>query len=317
MPIFTRVLIFIFALLAPLSAAAWNKGGHQTTGAIAYQELAKSSPAVIARVQEIMKSHPTPSLTVDRAATETTDGAKAERLFMEMAIWSDEVRPPSGYAKEHHHDTWHWINIVYLEEGSKLSKPDEITKDRIFEAFARNVAIVSSSSATDAEKAVALCWIFHLVGDLHQPLHTTALFNEEHPEGDKGGNSTKIRTKEGARVINLHQFWDGALLGSSDPQAARNNAIKLRSGFPKTDLIAIKDRTYLDATSFESWGRQESSPLAVSVAYDGGKLLKAKREDGAFELSPEYIAAAKTTADRQGALAGYRIAEVLTKILAK
>lgn len=298
-----KAILAAISLLLPLQSLAWNKGGHQTTASIAYQELAKSNPAVIAKVESIMQAHPTPTQFADR-----TD----EGLFMEMAIWPDQVRPPSGFAKEFHHDTWHWINVVYTPEDSKFSKPEEVTKDRIFDAFAKNAAIVTSASSTDAEKAVALCWIFHLVGDVHQPLHTTALFNEEFPEGDKGGNSTMIRAKEGARTINLHYFWDGAILGSSDPKAARNAASKLRAAYPKASM---KDRPYVDAGTFENWGRQESAPLAVSVGYDGGKLLKSLKEDGAYQLSAEYIANAKATADRQGALAGYRIAEVLVKLL--
>lgn len=72
---------------------------------------------------------------------------------------------------------------------------------------------------------------------------------------------------------------------------------------------------YVDAGTFENWGREESAPLAVSVAYDGGKLLKYVREEGAYQLTAEYIATAKATADRQVTLAGYRIAEVLVRLL--
>jgi hypothetical protein len=276
--------------------------------------LATANPAVIAKVQAIMNAHPTPTLLGDRTDTEASDEAKAERLFMAMATWPDEVRPPSAYSKEFHHDTWHWINVVYTPEDSKFSKPEEIVKDRIFEAFAKNAAIVANTSSPDADRAIALCWIFHLVGDLHQPLHTTALFNEEFPDGDKGGNSTKIRAKEGAKVINLHQFWDGAVLGSSDPQAARNEAAKLRAAYPRSAMTAMQDRPYVNASSFENWGRRESALLAVSVAYDGGKLLKSPKDDAAYQLSPEYIANAKGVADRQAALAGYRLAEVLARL---
>jgi len=77
----------------------------------------------------------------------------------------------------------------------------------------------------------------------------------------------------------------------------------------------MKDRPYVDAGTFESWGRQESAPLAVAVGYDGGKLLKAAKKDGAYQLSAEYIASAKGVADRQATLAGYRIAEVLVRLL--
>lgn len=87
--------------------------------------------------------------------------------------------------------------------------------------------------------------------------HAKAACAQSHKSDAKGcgGNTTKIRVKEGSRVINLHQFWDGAVLGSSDPQAARNAAAKLRSAYPKASLTVVQDRPYIDASSFERWGR--------------------------------------------------------------
>jgi S1/P1 Nuclease len=45
----------------------------------------------------------------------------------------------------------------------------------ILTAMAENEGVVKNE--TDPErKAIALAWLFHLVGDIHQPLHTTQLF---------------------------------------------------------------------------------------------------------------------------------------------
>ena len=58
-----------------------------------------------------------------------------------------------------------------------------------------------------AERAVLLCWYFHLIGDLHQPLHAASLYTPKlFPSGDKGGNEIKFGTK-----MNLHHFWDDAM----------------------------------------------------------------------------------------------------------
>ena len=315
-----RKLIFSAVLvLLPTAALAWNRGGHLTTGAIAYQELKATNPAVVDRIVEIMNSTATPLLIEGRLDKESTPEAKAERLFMEMATWPDEVRPPSEYSKAFHHDTWHYINFVYVPPGTPVTfiKPEEITAERIYEAFARNAGIVADPKVSDAEKAVALCWIFHLVGDVHQPLHTTAMFNSEFPEGDRGGNLTKIRVTPTGKVINLHSFWDGAVIGSSNIKAARNKSVKLRTEFPRESLPQLADRFYATPATFESWGRQESAPLALSFAYSEGALLNYKKSDGAYELTPNYIAQAKFTAGRQLTLAGYRLAEVLNNIVTK
>jgi hypothetical protein len=309
------VVVACFAFTASTATFAWNRGGHLTTGAIAYKELAATNPAVLARIEAIMKSHPTPSLTLDRAKEEPGDQEKTERLLMEMATWSDEVRPPSGFSKEFHRDTRHYIHLPYVPEGSQVKPATLVEKDRLFEAMRRNADIVASKESTDAEKAVALCWLFHLIGDMHQPIHTTALFNEEFPDGDKNANAIKIRVKPDSREINLHQFWDGAVLGSSDPKAARNQLVNLRSAFPKTDLAALKDRPFTDTSWFEIWGRQESAKLAIESAYFNGKLLTFEKTEGAYQLTPGYVAQAKATADKLAALAGYRIAEVMVKLL--
>ncbi len=65
---------------------------------------------------------------------------------------------------------------------------------------------VMFSDASDSDKAIALCWIGHLVGDSHQPCHAGSLYGEAFPEGDRGANS--IETKQ---ARNMHALWDQLL----------------------------------------------------------------------------------------------------------
>ncbi len=66
-------------------------------------------------------------------------------------------------------------------------------------------------NSTDAEKAVALCWVFHLVGDVHQPLHAVSVFSALYPEGDRGGTRFYVRVGPGSATVSLHYLWDNAL----------------------------------------------------------------------------------------------------------
>lgn len=51
-----------------------------------------------------------------------------------------------------------------------------------------------------------------MIGDIHQPLHSVALFNKTYPKGDAGGNLLKIKMLNGT-IANFHSFWDsGAFL---------------------------------------------------------------------------------------------------------
>lgn len=51
--------------------------------------------------------------------------------------------------------------------------------------------------------------LIHYAGDIHQPLHCTALVNEKYPSGDRGGNSFPI-TPIGD-INELHAAWDSIL----------------------------------------------------------------------------------------------------------
>ena len=58
-----------------------------------------------------------------------------------------------------------------------------------------------------AERALFARYTVHLVGDIHQPLHSVALYNSTYPKGDLGGNLLKIKMLNGT-LMNFHSFWD-------------------------------------------------------------------------------------------------------------
>lgn len=57
--------------------------------------------------------------------------------------------------------------------------------------------------------STALRLLIHYTGDVHQPLHGTARVDHEYPQGDRGGNSFPLPTKD--QVSNLHAAWDAVL----------------------------------------------------------------------------------------------------------
>lgn len=60
---------------------------------------------------------------------------------------------------------------------------------------------------TTAERALFARYLIHVIGDIHQPLHSVALYNETYPSGDRGGNSLNITLLDSGKS-NLHSFWD-------------------------------------------------------------------------------------------------------------
>jgi S1/P1 Nuclease len=146
----------------------------------------------------------------------------------------------------------------------KIREPEPVN---ILTALAENEAVVQRTS--DAErKAIALAWLFHLVGDIHQPLHTAQLFTVDYPRGDRGGNEICIRVTPTGQPMDLHRFWDGVITSSSNLTRLRNEATALRNRqeFQRSQL------TELANTNFESWAR-ESFEIATKIAYrNGGRI---------------------------------------------
>ena len=124
-------------------------------------------------------------------------------LFMQAARWPDDIRSND---KQHHRALWHYINWPFKPAGQPASvqtrEPETVN---ILTAMAENGRIVKNE--TDPErKAIALAWLFHLVGDIHRPLHTAQLFTVDYPKGDRGGNEICVRVTEAGQPIDCTGF---------------------------------------------------------------------------------------------------------------
>ena len=165
-----------------------------------------------------------------------------------------------------------------------------------------------SDTKADVElRAVMLSYLVHLVGDEHQPLHCESLFTADYPEGDKGGNSFYV--KPGQRVVGLHGIWDSLLGSSANPRTQYNYAIELQAQYPRTSLPELTSHT-----TPKDWSL-ESRELAIERGYLRGELKGSTSRDEAPELPAGYTKNAKVCAERQGALAGYRLADEIGKYL--
>ena len=98
----------------------------------------------------------------------------------------------------------------------------------ILTAMAENERIVKNET-DPARKAIALAWLFHLVGDIHQPLHVSQIFTLDYPNGDRGGNEICVRVTQFGQPMDLHRFWDGVITSSQNLTRLRNEATALRN----------------------------------------------------------------------------------------
>ena len=306
------VFSFIFVVSLSPALLAWGKAGHMATGSVAYRELSAnaSTAPVAAAVAKILESHPFTATEwkAELAEADPVSVSRAERLFVLAAQWPDEVRD-DPWQDTYHHGDWHYVNITYTP--GKAGPGPEL-KGKILPELVANLKVVADKKAKAADRAIAVSWVLHLVGDVHQPLHVVALVTVMDPNGDAGGNDFFVRTKAENQPVKLHSLWDRAGVKSdTDFAGVSDNAVKLRAAFPSSDLPELKA---IRADDFNAIAAKETYVLAVKYAYLNGKL-KGSDEHIAEEkptkvpvLPSDYLNTAGEISKRQQALAGYRLA---------
>jgi hypothetical protein len=306
-------LALVAAVVLVPATAAWNKAGHMVSGAVAYDVLKQDSPATVGKVVALLKKHPHYATKFAQHLEEPglSVAEQEQRLFMMAARWADDIRGDDEYDRP----AWHYVNFPYKPAGQPASvqtKPPN-QDENILRAFEVNLGILKSADASDEKKAVALCWVFHLVGDVHQPLHVTSLFTTDFPTGDRGGTRFYIRVREGNAAINLHQFWDDLIIGSDRFTGIKNRAVllRLRPDLARANLGELAEK------KFVRWAAVESLNLTKDVVYRGGRLEGSPTKTTAPLLPEDYPRTVKPIAERRIVLAGYRLAALMAEVFAR
>jgi S1/P1 Nuclease len=229
------VAAILSAVGVPLQVAAWNAPTHMVTGAIAYRILENESPRTVSVIKTLLEKHPWYADRWRDDVEKLPESQRGEMLFMLAARWADDIRMQ---AKIQRQAKWHYINFPFKPSG----EPEDITPqppdpDNILSALAENERILKSQVSVD-KRSIALAWIFHLVGDVHQPLHTVQLFTREYPHGDRGGNEVCVRLATGRAPLDLHRLWDGLITSTNNVGRLRNIATELLSKFSRVALFS-------------------------------------------------------------------------------
>lgn len=320
------LMTFLSSVLFPTAAGAWNETGHMTVALIAYRQLSDTQKQ---KVAEILKAHPHYKL---RLNAEVPEGVNADEwAFLKAATWPDFVRPsrpgsPEEFYKgpeitRFHQGPWHFVEYPYVpEKERKTIDPTTLParkEPNVITALALNAKALAAADAKTEDRAVALAWIEHLVGDIHQPLHACTFYSAQYPTGDKGGNDVAIRDG-GGPPMKLHHYWDDALGTSWAYGAPDFLATDIAETYPRARLPELaKD------TSYESWA-DESHTYAIAFAHLNGSLKSAAMSlvdskqippEQVPSLPPSYAGNARDVSKRRVAAAGYRLAEEIRKAL--
>lgn len=234
-----RTLLCAAALAASFIAApasAYWEYGHGTVARIAYQNVKPQTRAAIDR------------LLAQGALLDTPDCPVST---IELAsIWADCIKP-LGQRFTYAYN-WHYQNVSICKPFTLQGNcPDG---NCVSAQITRDVKLLQAKDVPAREKLMALAFLIHFTGDLHQPLHAG-------DKGDLGGN--RARTDYGSYMperLNLHAIMDGWLAErtiSTPPDIVR--------------VYSPAERASEAAGDVEDWSREswEAARVAYTAALDG------------------------------------------------
>jgi len=312
-------------------AFAWDHPAHMTTAAIAFMEVERTKPELVDKLELVFMAHPDTS-PFWVAAGDSRGKERAKRMFIEGARWADDTK-----GTIHDRPTWHTARwpIIAKDAPPEAKAAAEARKGRpagqAIEALVMNYAMLSSAETNSAERASALAWLLHLIGDIHQPLHVSDQYSKEFPAGNGSGTLEYVMDPVNEKPIPLHLLWDSNIYRSTALDAIEQNAQELVEKYPRSAFPELKGLE--GPEDCEKWAR-ESYDVAVDFAYgygiktvsDSEKDLdtdKAVKKMVAYILhgiSPledapavpaEYWEKLQQVVQRRITLAGYRIADLV------
>ena len=308
--------IVILAFLAmPQSSYGWNGTGHRMVAVIAWDNL---DPTVQQQIVALLLQAPSDSCLRGLFPNDGRPLAVRQRqFFIEAATWPDLIRPKNSEdhrpCTKYHERDWHFVDHFWSGTSGDPNDPpqdrDDIDLAEVNAAerlhLFRNLVVSNLPNLKPKDRAMMLGWILHLVGDIHQPLHTsgrvTTLPNES--EGDAGGNFFKL-----TRDLNLHSYWDNIIdrhspkPGNESPSHYVDRLSRdLEDKFPMSSFGATFQPGNIDAWVLESL--QKAKDNAYPKSLKRNKLPNVTYEKNAFDVSGKSIAES-----------GYRLAKLLNQL---
>jgi hypothetical protein len=183
-----RKLAFVFTLLIAIAwtspAHAWGNTGHRTVCEIAFRNL---TPTARAEVVRLLAAHPVIPVRAPR-----------DREFGWACTYPDN--PVEGGPGRRSPE--HFVNFDRTLAAVASSTGCGPTPACVLSAIREDYGRLRNTTLSDADRAEALIYLGHWVGDVHQPLH--ASFRD-----DQGGNEIN---SSGRCTRALHSTWDTCML---------------------------------------------------------------------------------------------------------
>ena len=245
------ILIFSF-FTRPQNAYAWGKTGHEIVAQVAFHFLDDSTRLL---VQQYL----------------------GNLSFEEAANWMDDSRGNTYY---NYMRTWHYLD---MDKGLTYTPSTERNILTVLHSAIVDLRQYKTRKRKDVKRDLLL--IFHLIGDLHQPLHTGYSI-------DKGGNTIEINSPFVSG--NLHSVWDTQILEYKNIKM--DSCLELYKTYDTATIAQIKNINEL------KWMYQSRSFLDTVYSFQNNFLDK------------NYIDSNTNIIKKQLLAAGMRLASVLNEV---
>ena len=176
-------------------ASAWGHKGHSLVAEVAFKYLdAKTKQNVLSYLNGMS--------------------------IADASNWMDEMRSDRKFA---YMKPYHYVNF---ERGSVIK---EIDGDNIINALNKTFSELDNiKSMSNDDVRLRLFYLFHLIGDLHQPLHVGY-------GDDKGGNSVQVSFF--GRGSNLHKMWDSEII---EYKGLTLDQVLMMNSYQPSEITAVK-----------------------------------------------------------------------------
>lgn len=215
------ITISVLSILTPTRSFAWGKKGHNLVAEVAFNYLDENTKKIVLQYLD--------GMTIQEAST-----------------WMDDIK------SDHSLDYMKPLHYINADKGQNISINNG---DNIIGALTKTInELKNYKSLSKEDVKIKICILFHLIGDLHQPLHVG--YGE-----DKGGNTFQINFN--GRGTNLHSFYDSGIIEYKG--LTLQQCLKSKS-YSKSESTDIGKINIID------WANQSRSYLDTIYNTDGHKV---------------------------------------------
>lgn len=251
-----KKIAIAFALAyVPFTAGAWGVLGHRIVGEVADYYL---NPKARKAVQQILGSE---SMAI-------------------TANWADFIKSDTAY---NYLTNWHYVNLPEgLSQSDVFSYLDHQPGPNIYNKTNEMIAVLKNPKSTAEQKKLALRMVIHLIGDMHQPMHTAR-------KDDLGGN--KILLTWFGEKSNLHRVWDEGLidfqqLSYTEYTKAINHPTALQLGaWQKASLKDCVYESYEICNKIYATGIKSDDKLSYKYNFDWINTVNEQLLKGGIRLA--------------------------------